>query len=194
MPCCDFFETNEAKLSSPINMAPRPLSKPPVSFSLGDESLTYLSENRISGLENFDRRWKPTFSTASTRTGHSGTDYSITLSARCWSGATARPVFDGLTFNFFLGNLKIRHKISNVAPSGRNWCNGQATNGKQKWTRWNSIRAFESARIRNGRGYGWPRPRGRFGGGRVLAITTTPMLSTLPRPPVTQRQKPPLLS
>src|SRR6266508_6832416 len=33
MPCCDFFETNEAKLSSPINMAPRPLSKPPVSFS-----------------------------------------------------------------------------------------------------------------------------------------------------------------
>src|SRR6266702_2562461 len=37
MPCCDFFETNEAKLSSPINMAPRPLSKPPVSFSLGDE-------------------------------------------------------------------------------------------------------------------------------------------------------------
>jgi hypothetical protein len=30
--------------------------------------------------------------------------------------------------------------------------------------------------------------------GRVLAITTTPMLSTLPRPPVTQRQKPLLIS
>ena len=29
---------------------------------------------------------------------------------------------------------------------------------------------------------------------RPLAITTTPMLSTLPRPPVTQRQRPPLLS
>jgi hypothetical protein len=29
---------------------------------------------------------------------------------------------------------------------------------------------------------------------RVLAITTTPMLSTLPRPPVTQRQKPLLIS
>jgi len=30
-------------------------------------------------------------------------------------------VFDGLTFNFFLGNLKIRHKISNIAPSGWDW-------------------------------------------------------------------------
>src|SRR5467141_1148977 len=37
MPCGDFFERDEAKLCSPINMAPRPLSKPPVSFSLGDE-------------------------------------------------------------------------------------------------------------------------------------------------------------
>jgi hypothetical protein len=37
--------------------------------------------------------------------------------------------------------------------------------------------AFESARIKIGRGYGWPRPRSRFGGGRVLAITTTLMLS-----------------
>ena len=51
------------------------------------------------------------------------------------------------------------------------------------------IRAYE-----DGQGYGWPRPRSRFGGGRVLAITTTPMLSTLPRPPVTQRQKPLLIS
>jgi hypothetical protein len=35
----DFFERKEAKLSSPINMAPapRPLAKPPVSLSLGDE-------------------------------------------------------------------------------------------------------------------------------------------------------------
>src|SRR3984893_8568637 len=32
-----FFENKEAKLSSPINMAPRPLAKSPVSFSLGDE-------------------------------------------------------------------------------------------------------------------------------------------------------------
>ena len=37
MPSGDFFERNEAKLCSPINMAPRPLSKPPVVFSLGDE-------------------------------------------------------------------------------------------------------------------------------------------------------------
>src|SRR6516164_3338724 len=37
MPSRDFFERNEAKLCSPINTAPRPLSKPPVSFSLGDE-------------------------------------------------------------------------------------------------------------------------------------------------------------
>jgi hypothetical protein len=43
-------------------------------------------------------------------------------------------------------------------------------------------------------GHGWPRPRSRLGGGRVLAITTTPMLSTLPHPPITQRQKPLLLS
>src|ERR1700738_1091686 len=32
-----FFERNEAKLCSPSNMAPRPLAKPPVSLSLGDE-------------------------------------------------------------------------------------------------------------------------------------------------------------
>src|SRR6202030_1378328 len=31
------FERKEAKLSSPINMAPRPSAKSPVSFSLGDE-------------------------------------------------------------------------------------------------------------------------------------------------------------
>src|SRR6516164_4963077 len=37
MPSRDFFERNEAKLCSPINTAPRPLSKPPVSFSLEDE-------------------------------------------------------------------------------------------------------------------------------------------------------------
>src|ERR1700737_4125044 len=37
IPGDDFFERNEAELSSPINMAPRPLAKPPVSFSLGDE-------------------------------------------------------------------------------------------------------------------------------------------------------------
>jgi hypothetical protein len=54
--------------------------------------------------------------------------------------------------------------------------------------------AFESAHIKIGRGYGWPRPRSCLGGGRVLAITTTPMLSTLPHHPVTQRQKPLLLS
>jgi hypothetical protein len=69
-----------------------------------------------------------------------------------------------------------------------------ATNGKQKWTKSYSIRASESVRMKNGRGYGWPRPRSRLGGGRVLAITTTPMLSTLPRPPATQRQKPLLIS
>ena len=32
MPYRDSFERNEAKLCSPINTAPRPLSKPPVSF------------------------------------------------------------------------------------------------------------------------------------------------------------------
>src|SRR6516164_617211 len=32
MPYRNFFERNEAKLCSPINTAPRPLSKPPVSF------------------------------------------------------------------------------------------------------------------------------------------------------------------
>src|SRR5215469_2354218 len=37
MPCRDFFERSAAKPSSPINMAPRPLSKSPVSFLLGDE-------------------------------------------------------------------------------------------------------------------------------------------------------------
>jgi hypothetical protein len=37
IPGDDSFERNEAKLCSPINMAPRPLSKPPVSLSLGDE-------------------------------------------------------------------------------------------------------------------------------------------------------------
>jgi hypothetical protein len=37
IPGDDFFENKEAKLSSPINMAPRPLAKSPVSFSLGDE-------------------------------------------------------------------------------------------------------------------------------------------------------------
>jgi hypothetical protein len=31
-----FLERNEAKLCSPFNMAPRPLAKPPVSFSRGD--------------------------------------------------------------------------------------------------------------------------------------------------------------
>ena len=40
-------------------------------------------------------------------------------------------------------------------------------------------------------GHGWLRPSGRFRYGRAL-ITPTPMLSTLPRPPLTQRQKPPL--
>ena len=33
----DFFERNEAELCSPINMAPRPLAKSPVSSSRGDE-------------------------------------------------------------------------------------------------------------------------------------------------------------
>ena len=33
----DFFERNKAKLCSPINMAPRPLAKPSVSLSRGDE-------------------------------------------------------------------------------------------------------------------------------------------------------------
>src|SRR5215469_2247754 len=37
MPCRDFFERSAAKPSSPINMSPRPLSKSPVNFSLGDE-------------------------------------------------------------------------------------------------------------------------------------------------------------
>jgi hypothetical protein len=37
IPGDDFFERNEAKLCSPFNMAPRPLAKSPVSFSLGDE-------------------------------------------------------------------------------------------------------------------------------------------------------------
>jgi hypothetical protein len=63
-------------------------------------------------------------------------------------------------------------------------------------TRRRQMELYKGFRIRayQGRGYGWPSPRSRFGGGRVLAITTTPMLSTLPRPPVTQRQRPPLLS
>ena len=46
------FERNEAKLCSPINMAPRPLAKPPVSFSRRDEVL-HIFTNRISGLEKF---------------------------------------------------------------------------------------------------------------------------------------------
>jgi len=37
-----------------------------------------------------------------------------------------------------------------------------ATNGKQKWTKSYSIRASESARMRTGRGNGWPRPRRPF--------------------------------
>src|ERR1700730_15669185 len=37
IPGDDFFEKKEAKLSSPINMAPRPSAKSPVSFSLGDK-------------------------------------------------------------------------------------------------------------------------------------------------------------
>ena len=37
IPGCNFFERNEAKLYSPINMAPRPLAKPPVSLSQGHE-------------------------------------------------------------------------------------------------------------------------------------------------------------
>src|ERR1700731_5269032 len=37
IPGGDFFERNEANLCSPINMAPRPLAKPPVSLSRGDE-------------------------------------------------------------------------------------------------------------------------------------------------------------
>jgi hypothetical protein len=52
-------------------------------------------------------------------TGSRGVEWAWPLGDGVRSGATARPVFDGLTFNFFLGNLKIRHKISNVAPSGR---------------------------------------------------------------------------
>jgi hypothetical protein len=36
LPSRDSFERNEAKLCSPFNMAPRPLAKPPVSFSRGD--------------------------------------------------------------------------------------------------------------------------------------------------------------
>src|SRR5215469_8324214 len=68
-----------------------------------------------------------------------------------------------------------------------------ALNGKQKWSNSYSIRATESAPMRTGRAYGWRRPRRRFGCGRV-SITTTPMLSTLPRPLVTQRRKPLLIS
>ena len=55
-------------------------------------------------------------------------------------------------------------------------------------------KGFRSARMRIGRGYGWPKPSSLFGGGRILPITRISMLSTLPRPPVTQRQKPLLIS
>ena len=55
-------------------------------------------------------------------------------------------------------------------------------------------KGFRIRAYRNGRGYGSPRPKSRLGGGRVLAITTTPMTNTLLRPPDIQRQKPPLIS
>jgi hypothetical protein len=51
MPSGDFFERTEAKLCSPINMAPRPLAKSPVSFSLGDEVPHIFIRDRTSGLE-----------------------------------------------------------------------------------------------------------------------------------------------
>src|ERR1700736_2068552 len=66
MPCCDFFERNEAKPCSPFNMAPRPLAKPPVSLSLGDEvPHIFIRESHQRPRKNLDQRWKTTFSTAS---------------------------------------------------------------------------------------------------------------------------------
>jgi hypothetical protein len=91
------------------------------------------------------------------------------------------------------GVIRYLAKLTAIRRASAFVSNVAAAQGKQKWTKSHSIKASESARISNGRGYGWPRPRSRFSGGRALAITTTPMLSTLPRPPVTQRQKPLLI-
>src|SRR5262249_30598814 len=64
-------------------------------------------------------------------------------------------------------------------------------------TEMEQIALYKGFRIRvyeDWSGLWWPRRRSRLRGGRVLAITRTPVLSTLPRPPVTQRQKPLLIS
>src|ERR1700738_3238725 len=54
-----FFERNEAKLFSPFNMAPRPLAKPPVSLSLGDEvPHIFIRESHQWPRKNFDHGGK----------------------------------------------------------------------------------------------------------------------------------------
>ena len=54
-----FFEKNEAKLFSPFNMAPRPLAKPPVSLSLGDEvPHIFIRESHQRPRKKFDHGGK----------------------------------------------------------------------------------------------------------------------------------------
>src|ERR1700730_12560540 len=54
-----FLERNEVKLCSPFNMAPRPLAKPPVSLSLGDEvPHIFIRESHQRPRKNFDHGGK----------------------------------------------------------------------------------------------------------------------------------------
>jgi hypothetical protein len=54
-----FFEKNEAKLFSPFNMTPRPLAKPPVSLSLGDEvPHIFIRESHQRPRKKFDHGGK----------------------------------------------------------------------------------------------------------------------------------------
>jgi hypothetical protein len=70
--CLVAIFSKEAQLNHPrrLNMAPRPLSKSPVSFSLRDEvPHIVIRESHQRPKENFDQRWKKTFSTASAMNG-----------------------------------------------------------------------------------------------------------------------------
>src|ERR1700737_4110865 len=59
IPGDDFFENKEAKLNSPINMAPRPLAKSPVSFSPGDEvPHIFIRESHQRPRKKFDHGGK----------------------------------------------------------------------------------------------------------------------------------------
>src|ERR1700724_170527 len=55
IPGDDFFERKEAKLSSPINMAPRPLAESPVSFLLGDEVSRSTCQKALDGESHVRR-------------------------------------------------------------------------------------------------------------------------------------------